>query len=183
MNNSGSYFHTQVVAKRATGYDYDLNGYTSSDFRDQSNTMGTGDIYSTVEDLFKLHLALSDNTLLNHDQQPLIKEQYQSLFFTHRHTYRHTNLAVGVRRGRTVCSKSHCGPGHPQRVFSSPKLSPACAGCTQALAYTRKKAVTGEFYLSTWPAAASGCHKGNDCWAMCGAHVQHGVLAKDRLLS
>ncbi|MEP7163633.1 MAG: serine hydrolase [Ferruginibacter sp.] len=65
MNSSGSYFHTQVVPKRATGYDYDFNGYTSSDFRDQSNTMGTGDLYSTIEDLFKLHIALANNTLLN----------------------------------------------------------------------------------------------------------------------
>ncbi|MBL7722936.1 MAG: serine hydrolase [Chitinophagaceae bacterium] len=65
MNSSGSYYHTQVVPKRATGYDYSLGGFTSSDFRDQSNTMGTGDLYSTVEDLFKLHLALSDNRLLN----------------------------------------------------------------------------------------------------------------------
>jgi len=65
MNSSGSYFHTQVVPKRATGYDYDFAGYTSSDFRDQSNTMGTGDLYSTVEDLFKLHVAISNNTLLN----------------------------------------------------------------------------------------------------------------------
>ena len=65
MNSSGSYYHTQVVNKRATGYDYSLGGYTSADFRDQSNTMGTGDIYSTVEDLFKLHLAITNNTLLN----------------------------------------------------------------------------------------------------------------------
>ncbi len=65
MSSSGSYFHTQVVEKRATGYDYSFGGYTSSDFRDQSNTMGTGDIYSTVEDMFKFHLAISNNTLLN----------------------------------------------------------------------------------------------------------------------
>jgi CubicO group peptidase (beta-lactamase class C family) len=65
MKSSGSYYHTQIVSKRATGYDYDFGGYASSDFRDQSNTMGTGDIYSTVEDLFKLHLALGNNTLLN----------------------------------------------------------------------------------------------------------------------
>lgn len=65
MNSSGSYFHTQIVNKRATGYDYALDGFTSSDFRDQSNTMGTGDLYSTVEDLFKLHLAITNNTLLN----------------------------------------------------------------------------------------------------------------------
>lgn len=65
MNSSGSYYHTQVVNKRATGYDYDFNGYTSSDFRDQSNTMGTGDLYTTVEDLFKFSNAITENTLLS----------------------------------------------------------------------------------------------------------------------
>lgn len=65
MKSSGCYFHTQVVAKRATGYDYTIDGYSSSDFRDQSNTMGTGDLYSTVEDIFKFHLGLTNNTLLN----------------------------------------------------------------------------------------------------------------------
>lgn len=65
MKGSGSYFHTQIISKRATGYDYALDTYTSSDFRDQSNTMGTGDMYSTVEDLFKWHLALSNHSLLN----------------------------------------------------------------------------------------------------------------------
>lgn len=65
MNNSGSYYHTQIVPNRATGYDYSFGGFTSADFRDQSNTMGTGDIYSTVEDLYKFHIALTNNTLLN----------------------------------------------------------------------------------------------------------------------
>ncbi|MBK6381054.1 MAG: serine hydrolase [Chitinophagaceae bacterium] len=65
MNNSGSYQHLQIVPNRATGYNYSFGGFTSADFRDQSNTMGTGDLYSTVDDLFKFHLALSNNTLLN----------------------------------------------------------------------------------------------------------------------
>jgi len=65
MKNSGSYYHTQIVEKRASGYDYSLGGYTSGDFRDQSNTMGTGDLYSTVEDIFKLDRAISDYSLLN----------------------------------------------------------------------------------------------------------------------
>jgi CubicO group peptidase (beta-lactamase class C family) len=65
MTSSGSYYHTQVVRKRATGYDYSLGGYATGDFRDQSNTMGTGDIYTTVEDLLKLHLAIGNHTLLN----------------------------------------------------------------------------------------------------------------------
>jgi len=65
MKNSGSYYHTQIVPNRATGYDYNFGDYSSSDFRDQSNTMGTGDIYSTVDDLFKFHMALSSYTLIN----------------------------------------------------------------------------------------------------------------------
>ncbi|MBL7700989.1 MAG: serine hydrolase [Ferruginibacter sp.] len=65
MGNSGSYHHLQIVPNRATGYDYSFGGFTSADFRDQSNTMGTGDLYSTVEDLFKFHLALMDHSLLN----------------------------------------------------------------------------------------------------------------------
>jgi CubicO group peptidase (beta-lactamase class C family) len=65
MNNSGSYYHTQVVPGRATGYDYSLGGYTSADFRDQSNTMGTGDLYATVDDLLAFHLAITNHTLLN----------------------------------------------------------------------------------------------------------------------
>jgi CubicO group peptidase (beta-lactamase class C family) len=65
MRNTGSYEHTQIVPNRATGYDYSFGGYTSSDFRDQSNTMGTGDLYATVEDMFKFHVALSKNTILS----------------------------------------------------------------------------------------------------------------------
>ena len=65
MANSGSYHHMQIVPNRATGYDYSFGGFTSADFRDQSNTMGTGDLYSTVDELFKFHIAISNNTLLN----------------------------------------------------------------------------------------------------------------------
>ncbi|HPH86696.1 MAG TPA: serine hydrolase [Ferruginibacter sp.] len=65
MEHSGSYHHMQVVPSRATGYDYSFGGFTSSDFRDQSNTMGTGDLYSTVEDMFAFHLAIANNKLLN----------------------------------------------------------------------------------------------------------------------
>ena len=73
MNSSGSYQHMQVVPKRAVGYDYSVDKYRTGDFRDQSNTMGTGDLYSTVGDLFKLHLALTNNTLLNKE---LSKEMF-----------------------------------------------------------------------------------------------------------
>lgn len=73
MQNSGSYMHTQIIPKRASGYDYGFGNYFSADFRDQSNTMGTGDIYTTVEDLFKFHMAIANNTLLNKE---LSKEMF-----------------------------------------------------------------------------------------------------------
>jgi CubicO group peptidase (beta-lactamase class C family) len=73
MNNTRSYHHTQVVPKRASGYDYAFGGFTSGEFRDQSNTMGAGDLYGTVGDLFKLHLGLQNNVLLN-------KELTQQMF-------------------------------------------------------------------------------------------------------
>lgn len=73
MLNSGSYLHTKIILNRASGYDYGLEDYISCEFRDQSNTMGTGDIYSTVEDLFKFHVALSNNILLNEE---LTKEMF-----------------------------------------------------------------------------------------------------------
>ena len=65
MQHSGSYLHTQIVPERASGYDYGFGNYMGADFRDQSNTMGTGDVYSTVEDLFKFHMALAGGSLLN----------------------------------------------------------------------------------------------------------------------
>lgn len=73
MANSGSYSHTQIIPKRASGYDYGFGSFLSADFRDQSNTMGTGDIYTTVEDLFKFHMAIANNTLLNKE---LTKEMF-----------------------------------------------------------------------------------------------------------
>jgi len=65
MNNSGSYNHKQIVSNRATGYEYSFGDFSSADFRDQSNTMGTGDLYSSVEDLFKFHIAILNHTLIN----------------------------------------------------------------------------------------------------------------------
>ena len=73
MQNSGSYLHTEIVSKRASGYDYGFGNYISADFRDQSNTMGTGDIYTTVEDLFKFNIAIANNSLLTKE---LTKEMF-----------------------------------------------------------------------------------------------------------
>jgi CubicO group peptidase (beta-lactamase class C family) len=106
MQNSGSYLHTQVVSKRASGYDYGFGNFTSADFRDQSNTMGTGDIYSTVEDLFKFHIALSNNTLLNPE---LTKEMFTPGMRPARYGYGWFNQNFSYTPADSVTSNYHLG--------------------------------------------------------------------------
>ena len=106
MNDSGSYYHTQIVPKRATGYDYSFGGYTSSDFRDQSNTMGTGDLYSTVEDLFKFHMALANNTLLNKE---LTTEMFTPGIELARYGYGWFNQQFKYTKTDSVNSNFHLG--------------------------------------------------------------------------
>lgn len=106
MTNSGSYYHTQIVPNRATGYDYSFGGYTSSDFRDQSNTMGTGDIYSTVEDLFKFHIALSNNTLLN---KKLTDEMFTPGIEKAQYGYGWFNKQFRITPTDSVASNFHLG--------------------------------------------------------------------------
>jgi CubicO group peptidase (beta-lactamase class C family) len=106
MTNSGSYYHTQIVPNRATGYDYNFGGYTSSDFRDQSNTMGTGDIYSTVEDLFKFHVALSNHTLLN---KKLTDEMFTPGIEMAQYGYGWFNQQFKITPKDSVASNFHLG--------------------------------------------------------------------------
>ena len=106
MNNSGSYYHTQIVPNRATGYDYSFGGFASSDFRDQSNTMGTGDIYSTVEDLFKFNLALSNNTLLNKD---LTSQMFTPGIEAAQYGYGWFNKQFKITPADSVVSNFHLG--------------------------------------------------------------------------
>lgn len=106
MANSGSYHHMQVVPHRATGYDYSFGGYTSADFRDQSNTMGTGDLYSTVEDLFKFHLALSNNTLLNKE---LTEEMFKEGMRPARYGYGWFNQNFKYTDTDSVAANFHLG--------------------------------------------------------------------------
>jgi CubicO group peptidase (beta-lactamase class C family) len=106
MHNSGSYYHTQIVNNRATGYDYSFGGYTSADFRDQSNTMGTGDIYSTVEDLFKFHMALADYSLLN---KQLSDEMFKPGITPAQYGYGWFNKTFKYSATDSVASNFHLG--------------------------------------------------------------------------
>ncbi len=106
MSNSGSYLHTQIVPKRATGYEYGIGNFLSADFRDQSNTMGTGDIYTTVEDLFKFHLAIANNSLLN---QELTKEMFSPGMRPARYGYGWFNQNFRYTPTDSVTANYHLG--------------------------------------------------------------------------
>jgi CubicO group peptidase (beta-lactamase class C family) len=106
MHSSGSYLHTQIVSKRASGYDYGFGNFLSADFRDQSNTMGTGDIYTTVEDLFKFHIALTNNTLLNKE---LTKEMFTPGIRPARYGYGWFNQDFKYTQTDSITTNYHLG--------------------------------------------------------------------------
>lgn len=106
MNNTASYHHTQIVSKRAQGYDYAFGGFTSGDFRDQSNTMGAGDLYSTVEDMFKLHMAIQNNTLLN---EQLTNEMFTPGMRPARYSYGWFNQQFRYTDTDSVAANYHLG--------------------------------------------------------------------------
>ncbi len=106
MQNSGSYLHTQIVPKRASGYDYGFGNFVSADFRDQSNTMGTGDIYTTVEDLYKFHSALAENKLLNKE---LTKEMFTPGMRPARYGYGWFNQNFRYTNTDSVFANYHLG--------------------------------------------------------------------------
>ncbi|MBK7559382.1 MAG: class A beta-lactamase-related serine hydrolase [Chitinophagaceae bacterium] len=106
MHNSGSYLHTQIVPKRASGYDYGFGNYIGADFRDQSNTMGTGDIYTTVEDLFTFHMAIANNSLLNKE---LTKEMFTPGIRPARYGYGWFNQNFRYTSTDSVSANYHLG--------------------------------------------------------------------------
>jgi CubicO group peptidase (beta-lactamase class C family) len=106
MTNTASYHHTQIVPKRAQGYDYAFGGFTSGDFRDQSNTMGAGDLYSTVEDMFKLHIGIQNNTLLN---QQLTNEMFTPGMRPARYGYGWFNQNFRYTDKDSVAANYHLG--------------------------------------------------------------------------
>ena len=106
MQNSGSYMHTQIIPKRASGYDYGFGNYFSADFRDQSNTMGTGDIYTTVEELFKFHMAIANNTLLNKE---LSKEMFTPGMRPARYGYGWFNQNFRYTNTDSITANYHLG--------------------------------------------------------------------------
>jgi CubicO group peptidase (beta-lactamase class C family) len=65
MVNSGGDYPNQILMQRAEGYEIRTDGnVVNADFDNMLTKRGAGNMYSTVEDLFKLDKAFSSNLLL-----------------------------------------------------------------------------------------------------------------------
>ncbi len=73
MSNTGFDNAGNILKHRASGYSLSENGPCNADFFDMSLFFACGCLYSTVEDLYKWHCALSEAILLN-------KKSIQTMF-------------------------------------------------------------------------------------------------------
>ncbi len=67
MRATGYDTHDALIAKRATGYEYGLDGYRNAPYLDMSLPYSAGALYSTVEDLFLWDRALASGKVLPED--------------------------------------------------------------------------------------------------------------------
>jgi len=74
MNDSGLDVPGTILANRAAGYEQYVDGFENAPFRQIDNLLGTGALYSTVEDLFLWDRALYTEKLLD--------REYRELMFT-----------------------------------------------------------------------------------------------------
>ena len=74
MKNTGIDRHETILSNRATGYREHIDGYTNAPYDCMHNFYASGDMYSTVEDLYLWDQALYSNKLLS--------KQYANIMFT-----------------------------------------------------------------------------------------------------
>jgi CubicO group peptidase (beta-lactamase class C family) len=73
MKNSGIDSPSEVIASRATGYEYGFEGYENASYIDmEAATYAAGAIYSTVEDLYRWQTALFGGKLLSKENNALM---------------------------------------------------------------------------------------------------------------
>jgi CubicO group peptidase (beta-lactamase class C family) len=67
MNESGYDHYAEILPKRASGYQQDLNGIVNAPYLDMALPYAAGSLYSTVEDLYKWDQALYTDKLVSND--------------------------------------------------------------------------------------------------------------------
>lgn len=76
MQESGIDDPIQIIPNRAAGYSKDTKGLINAPYTDMAWTAGAGQIYSTIEDLYRWHVALQSGKLL-------AKESVKTLMAAH----------------------------------------------------------------------------------------------------
>jgi CubicO group peptidase (beta-lactamase class C family) len=64
LENTGNYTHDQIVKNRARRYSPSPDGLMNAPWYDMSIKLGSGSLYSTVEDLYKFNKALFEEKIL-----------------------------------------------------------------------------------------------------------------------
>jgi len=72
MNNTGIDEARRILKKRASGYDDIRTDRTNADYCDSTSCYATGDLYSTVGDLYKWDQALNTDQLLSKEYRDLM---------------------------------------------------------------------------------------------------------------
>jgi CubicO group peptidase (beta-lactamase class C family) len=112
MNDSGLDHPELILEKRAMGYEQNVDGYTNAPFRQIENLLGTGAIYSTVEDLYLWDRALYTETLLS--------REYKNIMFTpYLNNYAYGFGVKAIQLGDTQDSTSYMGHSGSVAGFNS----------------------------------------------------------------
>jgi len=112
MSNSGLDYPEMILEKRATGYEQNVDGLTNSRYRQIENLLGTGALYSTVEDLYLWDRALYTEKLLS--------QEYKDTMFTpYLNDYAYGWGVRKVQLGNTADSTSYMGHSGNVAGFNS----------------------------------------------------------------
>ncbi len=79
MNNSGLDSTTTVIPQKAYGYSKDAGGLKKGGYLDMSLAVGSGGLYSTIEDLYRWDTALYTDQLINQSSRATMVHPFASL--------------------------------------------------------------------------------------------------------
>jgi CubicO group peptidase (beta-lactamase class C family) len=112
MNDSGLDRPEKILPRRAAGYEQKVDGTTNTRYRQIENLLGTGALYSTVEDLYLWDRALYTDKLLS--------EKYKDIMFTpHLNNYAYGWGVRKIQLGDTQDSTSYRGHSGSVAGFNS----------------------------------------------------------------
>ncbi|MBS4539356.1 beta-lactamase family protein [Clostridium sp. D2Q-11] len=80
MKDTGCYRNENIIKDMASGYEKKNNKIINSDIWDFSNFKGSGDIYSTIEDLYKWTEGLVKGKLLSEEYNTKLLEDYGLIY-------------------------------------------------------------------------------------------------------